>query len=70
MQIGEKDLALAQQWKLRLKRLLHFHDHVGPRENLFRLIDNLSAGFDVIVVRITRANAGVLLLPALNDRAG
>src|SRR4029077_11221949 len=65
MKIREEDLSLAQQWKLRLKRLFHFHDHVSPRENFFRLIDNLSASFDVLIIRITRANAGV---PLYNDR--
>ena len=64
MKIREEDLSLAQQWKLRLKRLFHFHDHVAPRENFFRLIDNLSASFDVLIIRITRANAGV---PLYND---
>ena len=61
MQIREEDLTLAQQCELRLERLFHFHNHVSPRENFFRLIDNLSAGFDVFFIRITRANTGVLL---------
>src|SRR5437762_13210076 len=53
MQIGEKDLALPQKWKLRLARLLDFHNHVRARENVSCLIDNFCAGFDVFFVWIT-----------------
>src|SRR6266487_747041 len=53
MQIGEKNLALAQQRKLCLPRLLHFHNHVGTRKNLLRFSDNLSAGLYVGFIRIT-----------------
>ncbi len=60
MQIREKDLAFAQQRKLRLPRLLHFHNHAGTRENLFRLIENFGAGFNVFFVRITRADTCIL----------
>ena len=60
MEIREKDLAFAQQRKLRLERLLDFHNHVGARENFFRMIDDFCASFDVIFVRITGADTGIL----------
>ena len=60
MQVCQKDLALAQQRKLGFPRLLDFHDHVGARENFFRLINNFRSGFDIFFIRITGADAGIL----------
>ena len=59
MQIGEKNLAFAQQRKLCRERLFDFHDHVGARKNVFCLLHNLSACFDVLLIRITRTDAGI-----------
>ena len=53
MKIGEKNLVPPQQWKLSFERFLDLHNHVGARENFFRLLDNLRAGFGVILVGIT-----------------
>src|SRR5206468_13112671 len=61
MQIRDENLAFAQKRELRLERLFHFHDHVGSREKLFRLIDNLCASFGVFFVRITAAGPGIRL---------
>ena len=59
MKIGEKNLSFSQKRKFGRKRLLHFDDHVGPRENIFGQIDNLRAGLFIFLVRITGANAAV-----------
>ena len=61
MQIGKENLAFAQKRELRVERLFYFHNHVGSRENLFRLIDNLCASFRVFFVRITAAGSGIRL---------
>ena len=59
MKIGEKNLSFSQKGKFRRKRLLHFHDHVGARENIFRKIDNLRAGLAIFLVRITGTHSAV-----------
>src|SRR5436853_6510750 len=61
MKIGKKNLSFAQKRKFRWERFLHFHDHVGARENIFGKIDNLCTGFSIFLVRITRSDAGALL---------
>ena len=61
MKISEKNLPFAQKRKFRRQRLFHFHDHVRPFKNFFSGLDNLRTGFDIILVRITGAKAGVLL---------
>ena len=57
MQIGEKNLPFAQQLILGRQRFFHFHDHLRARENIFRVVDDLRAGRDVIWIGITGANA-------------
>src|SRR6266446_10109649 len=61
MKIGKKNLSFAQKRKFRWERFLHFHDHVGARENIFRNVDNLRTGFSIFLVRITRSDAGAFL---------
>ena len=45
----------------RLQRLLHFHDHLGLREDLPRRVDDLRARGDVIIIGKTRAQARLFL---------
>ena len=59
MQIGEKNLAPAQQRELCRERLFDFHDHIGARENAFCLLHNFGACSGVLLIRITGTDAGI-----------
>ena len=61
MKIGEKNLSSTQQRPLRRQRFLHFYDHVGALKNFLRRFDDLRTGFDVFLIRITGADAGIFL---------
>ena len=58
MKIGEDHLPFANQRDLALLRLLHLHDHVGPREDLARALDQLGARLHIIAIGQSRARAG------------
>src|ERR1043165_5270031 len=59
MQISEENLAFAQQWEFRFEWFFDFHYHVGARKNVFWLLDDFRAGFDVVLVCVTRSESGI-----------
>ena len=65
MQVGEQNLALAQEVPLRRQRLFHLHDHLGAGENFGGRIDEFGPGAGILLVRRSRADAGAFL----HDRA-
>jgi hypothetical protein len=43
------------------QRFLHFYDHVRTPKNFLGRFDDLRTGFDVFLIRITGAAAGIFL---------
>ena len=63
MQIGEKNLAPAQQRELCFERFLDFHNHVSARENFFCLLHNFRARFNVVLVGVAGNRAQCFFPP-------
>ena len=69
MQVGEEDLAAAQAAVLLRLRLLDLENQLGALPELVRVLDELRAGVEVVLVRGAGADAGPRLHEDLVARA-